>query len=268
MFRTLELLYPVISRRSGGLSLGIDLFPDGKRCNFNCPYCELFPFPGEPPFEPAELDRELGEFFHIEYASYLPGTPLRDLCLSGSGEPTLSPHLGEALASMRRAQARFAPEAALVLITNSTNLGDEATAALLGRFVDEAGLRIWAKLDGGSEAMYSRMNRSSVPFEKIVSGIRSFSRKHPVVVQTMLCEVDGAGPSARDLSDYGDLLASFLKDGAQVREVHLYTQARPSPEGRTAALPDDFLLKAAAGIADRLGDLPVRVFGPAGELPR
>ena len=38
------LVYPVYSRRSQGLSMGINLFPDHKQCSFNCPYCEVFPF--------------------------------------------------------------------------------------------------------------------------------------------------------------------------------------------------------------------------------
>jgi len=33
---------PVASRRFG-MSLGIDLSPDKKRCNFDCIYCELDP---------------------------------------------------------------------------------------------------------------------------------------------------------------------------------------------------------------------------------
>src|SRR5574344_919180 len=35
-----DYCYPVISRRSGGVSLGVNLNPD-KRCNFNCVYCEV-----------------------------------------------------------------------------------------------------------------------------------------------------------------------------------------------------------------------------------
>lgn len=42
------LAYPARSRRSGGLSIGINLFPTGKRCQFGCPYCEVFPPPAGP----------------------------------------------------------------------------------------------------------------------------------------------------------------------------------------------------------------------------
>src|SRR3989304_8265445 len=33
-------IYPVISRRSGGLSIGINLNPDAA-CNFDCIYCQV-----------------------------------------------------------------------------------------------------------------------------------------------------------------------------------------------------------------------------------
>ena len=268
MFTPLELIYPVVSRRSGGLSLGVDLFPDRKTCNFDCPYCEIFPYSGEPPFRPEDLDRELAEFFEVDYPSFPPDLPLRDLTLSGSGEPTLSPHLGSALASIRAARDRWAPGADLVLITNSTTLGHPETAGLLGRYVDEAGLRIWAKLDGGNEDWYGRMSRSRVPFRDVPEGILSFSRDHAVIVQTMLCALDGLGPSDADLSDYARLLESLLGRGARFLEIHLYTQARPSPEGRTSPLSDRELGNAAGLVTRFVPGVPIRVFGRAGEFAR
>lgn len=40
VYRDFTYVYPVISRRSGGLSVGINLNPD-KVCNFDCVYCEV-----------------------------------------------------------------------------------------------------------------------------------------------------------------------------------------------------------------------------------
>jgi histidinol dehydrogenase len=51
------LVYPVYSRRSRGLSLGINLFPDRKVCSFDCPYCEVFPFETGFRFSPESLGR-------------------------------------------------------------------------------------------------------------------------------------------------------------------------------------------------------------------
>src|SRR5882757_8112593 len=39
-FRDNRYVYPVLSRRSGGISIGINLNPD-KACNFDCIYCQV-----------------------------------------------------------------------------------------------------------------------------------------------------------------------------------------------------------------------------------
>ena len=39
-FETNRFVYPVVSRRSGGVSIGVNLNPD-KVCNFDCIYCQV-----------------------------------------------------------------------------------------------------------------------------------------------------------------------------------------------------------------------------------
>ena len=266
-----RLVYPVLSRRSGGLSLGVNLFPDAKRCSFDCPYCEVFPHPGlgaGGPFDEVELEAELGAFLDRGYAEAWAPEPIRDLCLSGDGEPSLSPRLGpalEVLARARRLRPGLLGRTDLVLITNSTGFLLPETAALLGRAVDEEGLVVWAKLDSGDEEGFRRMSRSSHRLSEIVSGIASFASEHPLVIQTMLCEVEGAAPGEDALRDYAGLLARLAAGGARVSAVHLYTKARPSPEGGTAPIADAPLAAAARLVASRV-PFPVRAFGAAGEI--
>src|SRR3954471_16106363 len=40
LYQLNRFVYPVLSRRSRGLSIGINLNPD-KLCNFDCVYCEV-----------------------------------------------------------------------------------------------------------------------------------------------------------------------------------------------------------------------------------
>jgi hypothetical protein len=84
----------------------------------------------------------------------------------------------------------------------------------------------------------------------------------------MLCALDGAEPSEGDIADYAEEVAALSGRGARFLEIHLYTQARPSPEGRTESLPDGFLLRAARLLAERLPGLSVRTFGAGGEIRR
>src|ERR1700749_4155039 len=40
LFEHNRFVYPVLSRRSGGISIGVNLNPD-KVCNFDCIYCQV-----------------------------------------------------------------------------------------------------------------------------------------------------------------------------------------------------------------------------------
>src|SRR5262249_2340725 len=40
LFERNRFVYPVLSRRSGGISIGVNLNPD-KICNFDCIYCQV-----------------------------------------------------------------------------------------------------------------------------------------------------------------------------------------------------------------------------------
>jgi histidinol dehydrogenase len=92
------IVYPVYSRRSGGLSIGVNLYPDRKRCNLDCRYCEVFPFGTEVGFSLAAMESGLRKA--ISRAKER-GADIRDICFSGNGEPTISPHFEEARTSPR-----------------------------------------------------------------------------------------------------------------------------------------------------------------------
>ena len=103
-------VYPVLSRRSGGISIGVNLNPD-KVCYFNCIYCQVDrtqPKKEQPGKEQPgraqtvdidrlreELDRMVqrvtsGQIYRETKFRNTP-EPLRrlnDIALSGDGEPT------------------------------------------------------------------------------------------------------------------------------------------------------------------------------------
>ncbi|MDL2229722.1 hypothetical protein LJC14_05685, partial [Treponema sp. OttesenSCG-928-L16] len=137
------IVYPVYSRRAGGLSLGINLFPDKKYCSFDCPYCEVFPFETDVEFSPDRMEEDL---IAAVREAELKRIPVRDISFSGNGEPNLSPFLEEALGRVSLIRDKFLPGTELVLITNGTGLLDEKIFDLLRKAAcGPMGLNIWLK---------------------------------------------------------------------------------------------------------------------------
>jgi histidinol dehydrogenase len=258
------IVYPVYSRRSRGLSVGINLFPDRKVCSFDCPYCEVFPFRTDLRFSLPVMEEALRGAL-AEAADR--GIPVRDICFSGNGEPSISPDFREALEAAGRLRDRMVPEAALVVITNGTGLLNEETFA----FMREAALGamrldIWLKLDAGTPAWYKTIDRSAVPFDVLAGRIRKFAGLAPVTLQTMVCAVGGKAPPAEEEAAWVRLAAELAGCGgglsSGVRAVQIYGKARPAPEDPLAeALPEAFLERRAAALRAVTGTaIPVEVF--------
>jgi histidinol dehydrogenase len=226
------LVYPVYSRRSGGLSVGINLFPDTKSCPFDCPYCEVFPFASGAEFSPEQMEVDLRS---AVAAALERNVTVRDICFSGNGEPSLSPHFPEALERAGRVRAEMVSSAELVLITNGAGLLQPHVFSLLAEAASGSlALNIWLKLDAGTPGWYQKLNRAAIPFEKLIAKIREFAACAPVTIQTMLCAVDGSGPPDEEARAWKNLaleLAVIAANGTGgIRKVQIYGKARPAPE--------------------------------------
>jgi len=262
------LVYPVYSRRSGGLSVGINLFPDKKNCPFDCPYCEVFPFACDAAFSPEQMESDLRA---AVAAALERNVAIRDICFSGNGEPSLSPALGDALERAGRVRGELAPSAELVLITNGAGLLQQRVFSLLAEAAaGPLALNIWLKLDAGTSGWYQKMNRAAIPFEKLITKIKEFAACAPVTLQTMLCAVDGSGPPDEEAQAWENLaleLAVIAANGKSggIRKVQIYGKARPAPEDPKAqALPVDYLEARAASLRRALTEkgiaAPVEVY--------
>ena len=107
-----------MSRRSKGVSVGVNLNPD-KLCNFDCVYCQVDRTTPGPAGE-VELPRlrdELadmldlvagGQLFEMERFRDTPESlrRLNDIAFSGDGEPTTCPEFLEVVSDRLRALAR------------------------------------------------------------------------------------------------------------------------------------------------------------------
>jgi histidinol dehydrogenase len=262
------MVYPVYSRRSRGLSLGINLYPESKVCTFDCPYCEVFPFETDIRFSVEIMAETLRD---VIAEAGKRGETVRDICFSGNGEPSVSPHLEAALEAASRIRDEKAPAAALVLITNGTGLLNERTFDLLrGAAAGPMALKLWLKLDAGTRDWYAKIDRSGVPFGSLITAIQNFASLAPFIIQTMICSIDGATPSPVENAAW-ERLALELAATGHVTGFQIYGKARPSPYDPAAeSLPVAILdakaasLNAAlkaAGLRDPEGKpIPVEVF--------
>jgi histidinol dehydrogenase len=262
------LVYPVYSRRSRGLSLGINLFPDHKVCSFDCPYCEVFPFDTDIHFSTEAMTETLRGF--LAEARTGP-EEVRDICFSGNGEPTISPHFPEALEAAARIRAELVPQAALVVITNGTGLLRDTTFECLRRAAaGPHALKVWLKLDAGTEGWYAQMDRSAVPFDRLTAAVKAFARIAPFTIQTMICAVNGAPPPPAEAAAWERLVLELAALG-HVTGIQIYGKARPSPgDPQASPLPPPALEERAASLRTALnaagprspggGPIPVDVF--------
>jgi wyosine [tRNA(Phe)-imidazoG37] synthetase (radical SAM superfamily) len=267
--------YPVISRRSKGVSLGINLNPD-KMCNFDCVYCEVdrtTPVPRSD-VDVAQLEREVGALLDLTVSGTLFATTpfntarpeqrrLNDLAFSGDGEPTTAPEFADAVACVARLKAaRRLDDVKLVLITDSTRLQAPDVVRGLETMMANQG-EIWAKLDAGTEAYYQAINRSKVPFRRILDNIAATARRWPVTIQTLFLEWRGQGPDAAEVAAYTARLREIQAQGGVLQGIQLYTVARPTPEPEARPLKTPAMDALAAQVRADLPDLPVEVFyGP------
>jgi len=258
------LVYPVYSRRSGGLSVGINLFPGQKCCSFDCPYCEVFPFSTDAVFSLEQMETDLRAAIA---AALERKVPVKDICFSGNGEPSLSPDFPAALKRADSIRSEMVPAAELVLITNGAGLLQPDIFSLLK---ETSALNIWLKLDAGTSDWYQKINRTAIPFEKLITKIKEFAASAPVTIQTMLCAVDGKGPSEEEAREWETLaleLAAIAAAAGGIRKVQIYGKARPAPEDPKAqALPVEYLEERAASLRRALANARAQIPVPPVEV--
>ena len=247
-FLSNRFVYAVISARAHGLSLGVNMNPD-KYCSFDCLYCEVDRRnpPRETKLDVDAMAAELHKTLAFVLAGKLRERPfysalseelftLRHVALSGDGEPTLAPNFAQAVESIVhiRALGEF-PFFKIVLITNGTGLDQPQVQQGLKHFTKSD--EIWAKLDGGTQEFFNRVDRSSVPLEKVLSNILLVARQRPVIVQSIFPAINGEEPPSQEIEEYAHRLKELKAAGADIPLVQIYSATRPMFHAECGHLP-------------------------------
>jgi wyosine [tRNA(Phe)-imidazoG37] synthetase (radical SAM superfamily) len=246
-------VYPVISRRAGGVSVGINLNVNSA-CNWRCIYCQV---PGlsrgaPPAVDLSRLRSELtgflqnvlnGDFF----ATRVPegARRLNDIALSGNGEPTSAREFEQVIDLIGdiRKQAGVPGPVKTVLITNGSLMqrngvqkGVKKVAALNGE--------VWFKLDRATDAGMRKVNNTRIGMARVRANLAIAARLCPTWIQTCLFAIDGAGPAEAEQEAYVDFLRGCVAEPIPLQGVLLYGLARQSfqPEApRLTPLPNEWL---------------------------
>lgn len=268
-------IYPVISRRSGGVSVGVNLNPDAA-CNFDCIYCQV-DRSRTPAVRDVDLDilrQELtsmlqtvmtGSLFHEPEFSDVPESQrrLRDIAFSGDGEPTTCPVFPEAVAICAECKREAGlSDVRLVLITDAAYLTRPAVERGLS-IMDAHEGEVWAKLDAGSEAYYQRVNRPNVSLDHIIREITACARRRPVVIQSLFMRIDGAGPDDAEIAAYTERLRAIVDAGGRIDRVQVYTVARKPAESCVTPLSNVEVDHIAAIVRTRTGLPTAAYYGPS-----
>ncbi|MFY4788126.1 radical SAM protein [Aliarcobacter butzleri] len=157
---------PIPSRRFG-ISLGIDLSPSKKQCNFDCLYCEL---EGAKTIDKMDTFPSVDEIIKAIKESFINHPKIDVITITCNGEPTLYPKLNELIDEINKIKGETKT---LILSNGSTIYKKEIFDALLK--IDIVKL----SLDCVSEKCFKKLDRQnkSVEIEKIVPSMIEFSQK-------------------------------------------------------------------------------------------
>ncbi len=257
-------VYAVFSRRSKGVSIGVNLNPD-RICNFDCSYCQVDRSKhAAGRLSMPVLKKELAAMFALLADGTLLQRPpfttlpeelrrVRDVAFSGDGEPTSSPAFPDAVDTVLELKRRLRlDDLNIVVITNASLLHRPTVVAAIEKIQDANG-EIWAKLDSGTAEEYAQINRSAVPFQRICSNIQALARRSPIVIQTMVLETGVPSKPFPDMEAYTKRIQTILDDGGRIRLIQLYSVARRPARGDVFAVDRRTLTSMAAAIASRTG---------------
>jgi wyosine [tRNA(Phe)-imidazoG37] synthetase (radical SAM superfamily) len=272
-FHDNRYVYPVLSRRSRGISVGINLNPD-KVCNFDCIYCQVdrrteaettFVATGQV-IEELEATLDLiatGALYDDERFRSVP-EPLRrlnDIAFSGDGEPTSFRNIDVIVADVAAVKRRRGLDAVkLVMITNASLFHRPRVRVAL-ETLDAHNGEIWAKLDAGTDDYFRLVERTSIPFRRVLDNLRDAAQVRPLVIQSLFLTIRGEGPSDGEVAAYCGRLRELLEAGGAIDRVQVYTVARRPADADVGPLPPAEVDRIAGAVRDRVGVAVEALYG-------
>lgn len=253
----MRYIYPVVSRRAGGVSIGINLNVNNA-CNWRCIYCNVPELTrgSPPPIELDVLEHELRTFLNdvlhgdfMQLHVHEDDRQLKDIAFSGNGEPTSAKEFPQVLDLVEKVLCEYGLLGSIKvrLITNGSLMDKPAVLESM-RHLAKCNGEVWFKVDAATKEGIARINDVTLNPQSHIKRLESCAKACPTFIQTCMFGLDGHPPSEEDITAYLALI-SQVKD--VIQGVHLYGLARLSlqPEaGRLTRLSAEWLESMAQRI--------------------
>jgi len=174
----MNIIFGPIHSRRFGKSLGVDLSPGKKQCNFDCLYCELDPAKTMDTYDDVVSVEEIANAIKKALKVH---KDIDFITLTANGEPTLYPYLSELIDVINT----FKGSTKTLILTNAATIDDIKTQEALLK-LDEVKL----SLDCATQKCLQKLDRShsGIDVENIKAGMLDFKSKYagPLVIEILI----------------------------------------------------------------------------------
>ncbi len=264
----LTYVYPVLSRRAGGLSIGINLNINNA-CNWRCIYCQVPDLirGSAPAVNLDKLGHELrnfladvvhGDFYDREEVpdEY---RVIKDIAISGNGEPTTANEFDQVvnLIELILKEYGLLNSIKCVLITNGSMVNRVHVKKGLRKLAKING-EVWFKIDSATPTGIATINQIKGSNISTLKRLKVSVDLCPTWIQTCVFSYKNKPPSKPEVDAYINLLRATVSRKIPVKGVLLYGVERPSlqPEVKVIKkLPETWL----QDLAFRINELSLEV---------
>jgi Fe-S oxidoreductases len=252
-----EIVYGPVHSRRLGVSLGINISPaDGKRCTFDCIYCECGLNAQRRTQTSAPSREEVKKALYKKLIEIkTEGISPDVITFSGNGEPTMHPDFAGIIDDTLEFRDRLCPSAKVAVLSNSTMLHKEDVVMALCKVDDNL-----MKLDAGRNDFIEQIDQPAInnfTLEKLIEQLCRFNGK--LTIQSIFLQGEHNGvriDNTRD--DDVDLWIEALKK-IRPEKVMIYTISRETPVKTIQKTSIETLEKIAEKV--RIAGFPVTVSG-------
>ena len=192
------------------MSLGVDLSPSSKQCNFDCLYCELAPM------ATVNAQKEIISVSQIinELKAHLHQN-IDVITLTANGEPTLYPYLDELIDEIDKIKNKTQT----LILTNSATLVNESVFNSLLK-LDQVKL----SLDAVSNDVFKKIDRphENINIDEVVDKVKKFSKIYKGKLFIEILFVHGLNDASSEIEKLNQVLLDI-----DTQRIDLGTIDRP-----------------------------------------